>query len=48
MTTRKYTVLYTTTGHPTPVSFVCQASSPTDARAQCTAAHPGCSIVVVR
>ena len=50
MATRTYRVLYLPAGDPnaTPLQFACTATSPTDARAQCTAAHPGCSIVVVR
>ena len=50
MPIRRFTVLYRPAGQPgsTPVGFTCSATGPDDARDQCAAAHPGCTIVLVR
>lgn len=46
---RTYSVLYRPAGSSaSPVLWKCSATSPDDARAQCQAQFPGCTVVVVR
>lgn len=45
-----YVLLYRLPDAPAapPATFTCNAASQADARAQCQAAYPGCTIVVSR